>query len=310
MKVSIIGAAGNVGSCTAFAIADQGLADEIVMLDTKLNVVTNHAMDIQVAMTGQKNISVHTGSYQDMADSDIVIIAAGIHFLAITPVPEKLAPNIPIMKEIAANIERYCPKTVIITATNPVDLLNYAIYLSGSLDRKKLIGFTLNDSARFQMSLAKALNISSTRVEGLVIGEHPRAPLMLFSSVKVDGKKLLINTTIQKRVQEELQNYLSSFEALEAGRSAGWTSAAGIATIVRAIVEDSGKVLACSAVLEGEYGLKDLSIGVPAVIGKAGIKQILECELAKEERQDMEAVAGVLKENSKLVSRLVGSQQG
>ncbi len=309
MKVSIIGAAGIVGSCTAFAIADQGLADEIVMLDTKQNAVTNHAMDIHAAMTGLKNISVHTGIYEDMAASDIVIIAAGIHFPAVAPVPEKLAPNIPIIKSLAANIERYCPQAVVITATNPVDLLNYAVYLSTSLERKKLIGFNLNDSTRFRMSLAKALGIPSTSVEGLVVGEHPKAPLLLFSSVKVNGKPFSVTETVKQKVQQELHSYLSSLEALNAGRSAGWTSATGLATIVRAIVEDSGKILACSAVLEGEYGYKGLSIGVPAVIGKRGIHQILEWALTSTERQEMDSIAHVLEENSLLVRQLVGSQR-
>ncbi len=309
MKVSIIGAAGIVGSCTAFAIADQELADEIVLLDTKQNVVTNHAMDIHAAMIGRKNMSVHSGSYEDLAGSNIVIIAAGIHFPAIAPVPEKLAPNIPIIKSIAANIDRCCPEAVVITATNPVDLLNYAVYLSTSQDRKKLIGFNLNDTTRFRMSLAKALGIPSTRVEGLVIGEHPKAPLLLFSSVKVDGQPFSVNETVKQRVQEELRNYLSSFEALNAGRSAGWTSASGLTTIVRAIVEDSGKILACSAVMDGEYGYKGLSIGIPAVIGKSGIHQIQEWALTGTERKEMDNIARVLEENSILVRDLVGSQR-
>jgi malate dehydrogenase len=309
MKISIFGASGIVGSCTAYVLAERGLADEIVMLGTKQNIVTSYAMDIQAAMTGRKDIFVRNGSYADMSGSDIVIIAAGVHFPAKTPVAEKLAPNIPIIKNISASIENYCPGAVVITATNPVDFLNYAVYLSTSLDRNRLIGFNLNDSTRFRMVLADALNISPTRVEGLVMGEHPGYPLLIFSSVKVDGQPHILSEDLKQTVREKLENYLSSFEALKAGRSAGWTTASGIGAVVGAIVEDSGELLGCSAVLDGEYGYKGMSLGIPAIIGEGGIRQIEEWKLADNERTELDTIARAVKANSELVRRLIGSDR-
>jgi malate dehydrogenase len=309
MKVSIIGAAGNVGSCAAFAIANQGLVDEIVMQGMKQNIIINHTMDIQAAMTGRKDIIVRFGTYEDMSDSDIVIIAAGVHFPVSAPVPEKLVPNIPIMKNISAGIERYCPGAIVITVTNPVDLMNYAVYVSSSFDRKQLIGLNLNDSIRFRMAIAKALGLSPFRVEGLVMGAHPESPLVVFSSVKVDGKQFSLNETDRQKVRTEINNYLRAFEALKAGRSAGWTTAVSIAAMVQAILEDSGKILACSAILEGEYGYKGLSIGVPAIIGKKGIREILELEMTELERGEMDNITKVMLENSVLVRRLSGSDR-
>jgi malate dehydrogenase len=309
MKISIFGASGIVGSCTAFVLADRRLADEIVMLGTRENILTSHALDIQAATTGRKDILVHSGIYADILGSDIVIIAAGVHFPAKSPVPEKLKPNIPIIKNISANIENYCPGAVVITATNPVDFLNYAVYLSTSLDKHKLIGFSLNDSTRFRMVLANALGISSARIEALVMGEHPGYPLLIFSSVKIDGQPYILSQALKQTVRERLKNYLNSFEALKAGRSAGWTTASGLAAVVQAIVGDTGDLLACSAVLEGEYGYKGLSLGIPAIIGRGGIRQILEWKLTKDERTELDTIARGLKTNSELVHRLTGSDR-
>jgi malate/lactate dehydrogenase len=309
MKVSIVGAAGVVGSCAAFAIADQGLAQEIVMIDTKQNIVINHAMDIHAAVSGQQDTLVRVGNYDDMTGSNVVIITAGIHFPASAPVREKLGPNIPIVTGIAKNIERFCPDAVVITATNPVDLLNYAIHLSTSLDRKKLIGYNLNDSIRFRIAAAKALGVKPTRVQAIVIGEHPRAPILLFSSIKVDGNPVAINVATKQGIEEELKSYLSSFEALNAGRSAGWTSASGLSTIIRAIGENAKRVLPCSAVLEGEYGYKSISMGIPVVIGKEGILQVLEWELSGAERQELGKVAQTLESSSAIVREAIGSNR-
>jgi malate dehydrogenase len=308
MKVSIIGAAGTVGSCAAFAIAIQGLAEEILLVDTRENVLMNHVMDISAAVVGQYNIRVRGGGYEDMSGSEVIVIAAGVHLTGV-PVKDRLAPNVPIIQGIARNIEKHCPEAVVITATNPVDLLNYTVYLSTNLERKKLIGYNLNDTIRFQMAVATTLGIDSTRVEAVAVGDHPGAPVQLFSSIKVDERPYDINPEVKKRLQEELRNYLKSFEALKAGRTAGWTSGAGIATIVRAVREDAGKLLSCSAVLDGEYGYHSLSMGVPAIIGKEGIRRIPDWKLPENERQDLDAVAQVLKSNCDYVRGLVGSNR-
>jgi malate dehydrogenase len=310
MKISIIGASGIVGSCTAFAIADQGLADEIVLLgNSKPNVAACHAIDIQASVTGCKEMTVRPGTYKDIAGSDIVIIAAGIHFPASVPVIDKLKANIPIIKEIAGQIEYHCPQAIVIIATNPVDLLNYSLFLSTSLERRQCIGFNLNDTTRFRMILAKSLGLSATRIEAHVLGEHPRAPLLIFSSVRVDGEIFAVGNTLRNKVETEIGNYLGSFEALQAGRTSGWTTASGIALMVKAIVGDSGALLDCSAVLDREYGYHDISLGVPAIISREGVRQITELKLTDNELRELKNIAGVLQENCALVRSLVGSKR-
>ena len=300
MKISIIGAAGTVGSCTAYTLAMQGLADEILMLDARSNVLLNHVMDITGALIDRPSLTVRAGSYAEMSGSHLVIICAGVHLSGATA-RERLAPNLPVIREIARNIAGYCPEAVVITATNPVDLLNYALFLSAPLDRRKLIGYNLNDTLRFRMAVARTLGIEPGRVEAVAAGDHPGMPVQLFSSIKVDGRPLAVDQDTRVRLQEELKGYLRSFEALKAGRTAGWTSASGIAAVVRAVSEDSAELLSASAVLDGEYGYRSLSMGVPVTVGRDGIRRIWEWDLPPDEKQELDRAAGTLQEHCRYI---------
>ncbi len=300
MKVSIIGAAGTVGSATAFAIALQGLADELVLTDQNQGVLGNHAMDINTAVSGIHSITVKAGSYEDLTGTDIAVICAGIHFAATAPLKDKLTSNIPIMKTIATNLKKYCPRTIVLMVTNPIDVLNYVMYLTGFFERKKLLGYNMNDSIRLRAAAAKTLDVSPLRVGGIAAGYHPNPNVPLFSSIKVDGKPYLLNAEKQQQIKAETRNYLKTLDSFGANRTAGWTTAAGIAEMVRAIRDDAKIVMPCSAVLESEYGYKDLSMGVPAAIGRDGIQKILEWELPAEERKELDRVADMLKNDCAL----------
>ncbi len=306
MKITVLGSAGVVGSCTAFALASQGIADELVLLDQNRNMLLNHALDMEVSLLGFNKTAIKAGNDEDMTDSDIVIISAGIHFPAMSPVEEKLKANVPIMKELSEKITRYCPKAVVIVATNPVDLLSYAVYVNAGIDRKKILGYNLNDTTRFRMMTAKALNVAFDQVEGMVIGEHPAAQLMLFSSLKMDGNPVEITENLKQSVQTELRGYLSNFEALKINRTAGWTSAMGILQMVMAITNDSGKLFSCSTVVDGEYGYKNFCMGVPAIIGREGIREIQEWTLAQDEQQQLTDIAVSLEKNAGIVRELSG----
>ncbi len=306
MKVSIIGAAGTVGSATAFAIALQGLADELVLTDQNQGALGNHAMDINTAVGTTQKITVRAGRYEDLGGTDITVICAGIHFAATAPLKDKLTSNIPIMKTIAANLKKYCPRTIILMVTNPIDVLNYVMYLTGYFERNKLLGYNMNDSIRLRTATAKTLNLSPLRVDGIAAGYHPNPNVPLFSSIKVDGKPYLLDAEKQQQIREETKNYLKALDSFGANRTAGWTTAAGIAETVKAIRNDAKMVIPCSAVLEGEYGYKDISIGIPAIIGREGIQKILEWELPPEERRELDPIAGMLKADCALAKEMSG----
>jgi malate dehydrogenase len=306
MKITIIGATGNVGSCAAFNIATHRLADELVLIDTpRQDMVNLHALDMNTAVTGQ-DMLVRTGDYADMVDSDIVIVAAGSAQVVKSRM-EVLPQNLPIIQDVSKKVRQFCPDAIIITATNPVCPLNYAMYRCSELDRKKIIGYSYNDSIRFRMRLAQALGVASSRVEGAVIGEHGDSQVLLFSSAKIDGKPVTISDDIKRKMRQQVPDGQKQLEELreKTGRTAAWTTAVGLTAVCRAIVEDKGETIPCSLVLDGEYGCHALSMSVPAVLGKGGVKRILEWKIAPDERELLNHSIEVLKPAMKYVEELL-----
>ena len=198
MKVSIIGAAGTLGSCAAFIIAVQKLADEILLIDPWENMLKAHWMDLTTAAAGQ-DVSVRRGTFEDISGSDIVVVTAGAPSGVISSRSELITGNLPIIKENAEKIREYCPDAIVITETNPVDPLNYATYLiNRHAGRKKFIGYTMNDTIRFRMWTAEAMGVGPSQVQGIVVGEHGHSQVMLFSSLRVKGKSVNIDEATKK----------------------------------------------------------------------------------------------------------------
>jgi malate dehydrogenase len=303
MKITVIGAAGCVGSATAFNIAMQGMADELVMIGGKRqNVLMHHAMDIGAAAASLKT-EVSAGSYKDMSGSDIVINAAGIHQDISSPlIKERLPLNLPMIKEVAQNINQFCPDAMVITATNPVDPLNYAMYLlSKGRDRNKIIGFSLNDSTRYRVLAGRVLGVKSNRIEITAIGEHGPSKVLLFSSLRVDGKPIVIDEKAKQKIRESEDELLFLFEGLKAGRTTGWTSAWGITALCRAIINNTGETIPCCVALDGEYGCKNMCMGVPVVLGRGGLRKVLEWKLAPEEKEALAHSVDILKPGMRYV---------
>jgi malate/lactate dehydrogenase len=306
MKITIIGGSGNVGSCAAFNIAAHRLADELVLIDTpRQDMVTLHALDMNTAVTGQ-DMLVRTGQYEDMVGSDIVIMTAGSAKTFLSRM-EVLPENLPLIRDIAGKVKQHCPGALVIMATNPVDPLNYAAHLASGLDRRQLIGYSYNDTIRFRMRLAQALGVASSRVEGTVIGEHGNSQVLLFSSAKVDGKPVKVSEDIKRKLRQQVPDGQKLLEELreKTGRTAAWTTAVGLTAVCRAIVEDKGEMIPCSLVLDGEYGCHSMSMSVPAVLGKGGVKRILEWKIAPDERELLNQSVEVLKPAMKYVEELL-----
>ena len=305
MKITVIGAAGSVGAPAVFYLAANRLADEFLMIGGKRqNVLQQHAIDIGTAVSS-RDISIRAGDYSDMSGTDIVINAAGAPQGLIADRMEMLPKNIELVKHISGNIKRYCPDAFIITATNPVDPLNYATCLSGGFDTHKLIGYSINDSFRFKEMLARAYDVKVSRVGGTVIGEHGSTQVLLFSTASIDGNKISVSEDIKKSIRSEIPNILKTLEELKSGRTAGWTCAMGLEKIVRAVVEDTGEVIPCSVMLDGEYGVTGISMSVPVKLGKDGISEILEYDLAPDEQEGLKKSVATLKAAAKIVEQSV-----
>jgi malate dehydrogenase len=306
MKIAIIGGGGTLGSCTAYTLALKGLADELVLLDVNHHLVSAHLMDITTAIVGIQNTKIWAGSDEDLNHSDIVIVLAGIPHQPGLSHLEMLRANLPLMRDILLKIETYCPKAIVITATNPVDSINLGLFLmSTKLPRTKLLGYDLNDSLRFQQIVAKELGKKSTEVEALALGEHAESLALIFSSVRVNKQPITISNEAKERLKMEVPNLLKSYIELGINRTAGWTSASGISQMVESIATDSRKVSPCSAVLEGEYGYKEISMGVPVALGKQGISSIIELDLSQDEKKDLDHSARALETKARLVREFV-----
>ena len=289
MKISIIGAAGTLGSCTAFTLAYEGLADEIVMFDLNVNLLKCHLMDIATAVSGLQNTQLREGSSDhDLKDSDLVIFTASVPYRFVTNRLEFLYDNLKVVAEAAEKIKKYCPGAVVINATNPIDPLNYAMYLSVHTDRGKYLGYSFNDSIRFRMLAAGALGSRAAEIEGTVLGEHGEHQVPIFSALKLKGEPLPVDDLFKTRIRTEMANVLSSYESLKTGRTSGWASAVGMSAMVKAICHNSQQVLPCSAILAGEYGANDISIGVPVSLCRNGVAKIHEWELEPDESKRMQ----------------------
>jgi malate/lactate dehydrogenase len=306
VKVTIIGAAGTLGSCAAFIVAVNHLADELLLIDPWENMLKAHWMDLTTAGAGQ-DVLVRKGTFADMGGSDIVVVTAGAPSGVISSRSELITGNLPIIKENAEKIREYCPDAIVITETNPVDPLNYATYLiNRQAGRKKFIGYTLNDTIRLRMWTADAIGVKPSHVQGVVIGEHGHSQVMLFSSLRVDGKPVHLDEANKKRIRSLPPQTLHDYETLQPKRTAGWTSAVGTAKVINAIKNNTHEIIPCSAVLEGEYGCHDLSMTVPAVIGRDGIHDIKIMEMAKEEQAALENTISVLSPLMQYVERFLG----
>ena len=307
MKITIIGAAGNVGSCAAFNITAQRLADELVLIDApRQEMVTMHALDLNTAATGLDTL-VRTGDYADMEGSNMVIVAAG-SAKTFTSRMEVLPENLPIIRDIAGKVRQFCPGTVVITATNPVDPLNYAMSLVSNLDRHRVIGYSANDSIRFRMRLAQAFGVKSSQVEASVIGEHGNSQVLLFSSVRINGKPVPVDEDTKQRIRQQVPEGQQVLEEMrvKTGRTAAWTTAVGLASICRAIGQNTGEMIPCSVVLNGEYGCHGLSMAVPAILDSGCVRDIVEWKLAPDEEEELKRSIDILKPAMRYVEQSLG----
>jgi malate dehydrogenase len=288
MKLSIFGGGGCVGSAAAFHIGTLGLLDELVLIGRRQNVIEQHVLDLRTALA-PLGVRVTAGANPaDIAYSDVIINTAGVHQSVLNDPAQTFRENIALIKATAEHIAEYCPGAVVITVTNPIDAMNYATWRAASLERRQFLGYSLNDSLRFREFVARVKGAEVSQIEGVVVGEHGRTQVQLFSSVRIGGRKVSFSEDEKQAIRDEIPAFFKKNEALKTGRTAGWTCAVGLAAITRAVVKDTGELFAASAVLDGEYGLRGLSMGVPVRLGRGGIQKIEEWELAADERESLD----------------------
>jgi len=306
MKVTIVGA-GAVGASCAEYIAIKNFASEIVLVDIKEGVAEGKAMDLMQTATlngFDSKIVGSTNDYTKTAGSDVVVITSGIPRKPGMTREELIGINAGIVKEVSANLIKHSPNTVIIVVSNPMDTMAYLVHKTTKLPKNRIIGMGgALDSARFKFRLSEALECPPSDVDGMVIGGHsdtgmvPLTRLATRNSIPVTA---FLSEDRLNQVSEDTKVGGATLTKL-LGTSAWYAPGAAVSAMVQAIACDQKKMFPCSALLEGEYGLNDLCIGVPAILGKDGLEKIVEIELTDAEKEKIkESAEGVKKTNDLL----------
>lgn len=288
-KVTVVGA-GNVGATAANVIALREVADEVVMIDIKEGVSEGKAMDMmQTANLLDVNTHIKgvTNDYEATAGSDVVVITSGIPRKPGMTREELIGVNAGIVKQVTESVLKHSPDAIIVCVSNPMDTMTYLIHKISGLPKNRIIGMGgALDSSRFKYYLSQALGANPNEVEGFVIGGHgdtTMIPMKRFASYRgIPASDLLDAATLDKVVADTMVGGATLTKLL--GTSAWYAPGASASEVVEAIIHDQKAVIPCSALLEGEYGEKDLCIGVPCVLGKNGIERIIELDLNEEEK--------------------------
>jgi len=306
MKVTVVGA-GAVGASCAEYIAIKNFASEVVLLDIKEGFAEGKAMDLMqtASLNGfDTKITGITNDYSKTAGSDIAIITSGIPRKPGMTREELIGINAGIVKTVSSNLLEHSPNVILIVVSNPMDTMTYLVHKTTGLPKNRIIGMGgALDSARFKYRLAEALEAPISDVDGMVIGGHSDTGMVPLTSHATRNSIKVSEFLSEERLAQVSEDTKVGGATLTKllGTSAWYAPGAAVSSLVQAIACDQKKMFPCSAYLEGEYGLNDICIGVPVLLGKNGIEKIVKIDLAEAEKAKMkESAEGVRKTNSLL----------
>lgn len=298
-KVTVVGA-GNVGATCANVLAFNQVADEVVMLDVKEGISEGKAMDMMqtAQLLGFDTTVVGcTNDYAQTAGSDVVVITSGIPRKPGMTREELIGVNANIVKSVCENLLKYSPNAIVVVISNPMDTMTYLALKALGLPKNRIIGMGgALDSSRFKYYLSQALGCNANEVEGMVIGGHgdtTMIPLTRFATYKgVPVTEFLSQEKLDEVAAATMVGGATLTKLL--GTSAWYAPGAAGAEVVASILHNQGKMIPCSVYLEGEYGHKDLCIGVPVILGRNGIERIVELKLNADEQAKFDASAAAV----------------
>lgn len=306
MKITVVGA-GAVGASCAEYIAMKNFASRVVLLDIKENFAEGKAMDLMqtAALNGFDTlIEGSTNDYTKTANSDIAVITSGIPRKPGMTRDELIGINAGIVKTVAENLIKHSPDVILIIVSNPMDTMTYLTHKVTGLPKNKIIGMGgALDSARFKYRLSEALNAPASDVDGMVIGGHSDKGMVPLTRLASRNSVRVSEFLSQERLEKVAAETKVGGATLTAmlGTSAWYAPGAAVSALVHSIACDQKKIFPCSTLLEGEYGLNDLCIGVPVVLGRNGIESVVEIDLNDQEKAQLNASAEGVKATNQLL---------
>ncbi len=308
MKVTVVGA-GAVGASCAEYIAIKNFASEVVLVDIKEGFAEGKAMDLMqtASLNGfDTKIVGSTNDYSKTAGSDVAVITSGIPRKPGMTREELIGINAGIVKSVTSSILEHSPNAIIIVVSNPMDTMTYLVHKSTDIPKNRIIGMGgALDSARFQYRLAEALECPSSDVDGMVIAVHSDKGMLPLTRLATRNGVPVSEYLSEERLNQVAEDTKVGGATLTGllGTSAWYAPGAAVSELVRAIAQDSKKIFPCSTYLEGEYGLNDICLGVPVVLGKNGIEKVVEISLNDAEKAKLnESAEGAKKTNGLLAA--------
>ena len=306
-KCAIIGA-GGVGSTTAFTLVQSGLFNEIVIIDVNKNKSEGEALDIAHGIQFTNPVNIYSGDYKDLADAYLIIVTAGANQMPGETRIDLINKNASIFKKIIPSITEYNKGCILLIVSNPVDILTMlALELSGFPKERVLGSGTVLDTSRLRYLLSKKLEVDSKNIHAFIIGEHGDSELAVWSNADIAGihiedycKNIFDSCDINL---EEILNEVrvSAYNIIEKKGSTFYGVAMAVKRIAQAIIRDEYSILPVSHFLNGEYGINDVCLGIPAVICRKGVKKIIPITLNEREKTYLNESANKLKEAYKSI---------
>lgn len=299
MKVTVVGA-GNVGATCANCIAEKDIVNEVVLLDIKEGVAEGKSLDMwQTAPINLYDTRIKgvTNDYTATADSEVVVITSGLPRKPGMSRDDLISTNAGIVKSVTENVIKYSPKAKIIIVSNPLDVMCYCAFLAAKIDSSRVFGMAgILDTARYRAFLAEALNISPKDIQALLLGGHgdTMVPLPRYTTVGGIPVTELMDAEQLNAIIERTKVGGGELVKLM-GTSAWYAPGAAAAQMVEAIICNQRRVYPVCAMLNGEYGMKDIYLGVPVILGKNGIEKIIEVKLDGEEKKQLDESAKAVK---------------
>ena len=310
MKVTIVGA-GNVGASCAEYILIKQIAKEVILLDIKDGFAEGKALDLtQTTSTlgfKSKVLGV-TNEYEKTSNSDVVVITSGIPRKPGMTREELIGINAGIVKSVSENLLKFSPNAIIIVVSNPMDTMTYLVNKSFSIPKNRIIGMGgILDSSRFKTYISKSTGHPQDQIEAMVIGGHGDTTMIPLTSLAKCNNELLTNILSEDEVLKISSDTMVGGATLTKllGTSAWYAPGASVSYLVNAIVNDTKEVLPCSVLLEGEYDVKDLCIGVPVKIGKNGFEEVVQLDLNNKDLEMFQNSVSAVKETNSALDGLI-----